>query len=297
MGQTSSSSLTDNVIDLAVTSVTAVDFSAFANLTAVNNISVKGCSNVNITDINQTLSGMIDFKAYQEAVQTTSQRVDMDQLIKQQQDMIAQSVSLTSQEMSTALHNLTKINQQIQSTVVNQCATNTTLLNNIDFESCTNANITRVNQTNAAQVMQNCIMRSVQNSESYTALKQILDQKSSLVVKDSLMSLAFILLAIGAILLIIFLGPGLAIGGVVKGLSQGPLKLMMVYVALAFVLILTHWYTHAECSRQLRPLSFFGLFSFPPSWCRSVGAAIVGYAVLGLGSLILIWRVSLIKAG
>jgi uncharacterized protein (DUF2344 family) len=296
MGQTNSSSLTDNVIDLAVSSVTAVDFSAFANLTAINNLSIKGCSNVNITDVNQTLSGMIDFKAYQEAVQTTSQRVDLDQLIKQQQEMIAQSVSLTSQEMQTALHNLTKINQQIQSTVVSQCATNTTLLNNIELESCTNNNITRINQTNAAQVMQNCIMQAVQNSESYTSLKQILDQKSSIVVKDSLMSLFYIFIAIGVILLILFLGPGLAMGSVVKGLSQGPMKLMMVYVALVVVLLLTHWYMHAECSRQLKPLSFFGLFSFPPSWCRSRGAAIIGYGVLGLGTLFLIYRVSLIKA-
>jgi len=204
-GVSRATSLTDNLVDIAVNATTSVDMNAFANLNARNNISIKNCHHIRITDVNQTISGLIDFGAFQQAVQATSQSVNMDQVLRQQQEMIAQSVNLSAQEMETATHNLTMINQTVRNAVSSSCTTSTNLTNNIDFEYCSDVDATMLRQENAAKVIQNCVMSSVQSSEQYTQLKQLLDQKSKMTVENSLNAFVMIIIAV-AVLVVAVLG-------------------------------------------------------------------------------------------
>ena len=234
MGGSQSSSLTDNVVDIAVNAATTVDMSAFANLNARNDISIRGCHNVTIRDVNQKISGMIDFRAYQQAVQSTSQSLNLDQVIKQQQEMIAQSISLTTQQMDTVTHNLTRINQTIQNAASQSCSTNTNLTNNITFEYCSNIDATLLRQENAATVIQNCVMQAVQSSEQYTALKQLLDQKSSMKVENTFATFLYILIAIAVIIVLVIVG--IPLFGVAT--FQATLKAIVSWRMLVILLVI-----------------------------------------------------------
>lgn len=291
-----------SIVNIAIDQQNTSIFSDSATVNSSNVVNFTGCSCLCIEEINQMTNAGLSLDAYAKAVQTSLSQDSIDQLIENQVSLIAQSLGLGANEARSTVDSVTNLTKKILNTASASCAAQVSSMNVVDMRSlgiptatCFGNTIGAINQTAGTTLMSRCVMDSIQASSEYTDLKQKLQSLTKLEVKDSLMSVFWILMAVAAILMILVASPGIAAGSLLKGMSQGGMKQVMVYLMMVLVIVAMHWYLHRECVNHAGGYSFFGLFTFPPSWCHSQTAAGIAFVVVGMASLFMVWGLALRK--
>lgn len=205
MGSQSSKNIQRQATDLLIESVTTTAFTSAQTFSGLNSINIKGCKNVDLSDIIQSTEAFVNLESIQKATQAATQKVNLEQIVQQQADLIAQSISLSKVEMKSVSENLLKLNQSALTAISASCTQNSLAVNAVNLEDCEFIRMKLVKQTNVIKSIANCVQDAVQSSEQFTELKQLMDQKTKVEVKDSFKSIALIIFAIAAVLLVVLI--------------------------------------------------------------------------------------------
>lgn len=285
MGNTSSRSTQENVVKIFMDQVTQTALDSTQTFSASNLINIKGCSGVDLSQITQSNSAFVSQEAFQTAMTTAAQNLDLSQILKQQADMIAQNVNLATQDMDTVQRNLTEINQTLRTMISTTCQQSAAASNTINLEDCAAIRATLISQTNAVSAALSCVQRAIQNTSQFVQLSQTLDQATKLEVKNAINSIVMLILALIGLVFAIALFPGIAAGGLFKAVPRAA----QLWLACALLIPVMHVYMYRAVSQPNGGALRIWRFTIVPGWCRTSTHAAIGVAVIGLLSSLLVF--------
>ena len=236
-------------------------FSHTSTASCGNAMQMKGCS-ITGSDFLQQANCVSDVSSYQRAVQTQSSQntLSNELLNKIQQSTQNASLNLTYQQQKTI--NDLKINMatDIQQSIVMDCNETMFGLNTV---SCDQSNLSMVHldQELAMKQTSKCVQDAAQNSVAAQDLKNIVSNIVSQKQQNALLSMAAVILAVGCVCAVFFLGPGAEVGNISKDMMKQPAGILM----LTFICVMCVGFCHAITESKSHCFSIGKFCTCPPS--------------------------------
>ena len=185
----------------------------------------------------QHLTCLTDVAGYQKSMESQTSSNTLSNELMNQLTQSTQNASLNFTSQQEEVINNLKINMatDIQQSTLMDC--NVSQIGQQAIK-CDNSSINMVSLDQEAYLSQtsNCVQDSTENSTATQDLKNTVSNIMSQKVENALASCAAMILAIGCVVAIVFLGPGAEVGAISKNMVKEPAGiLMMTFACVACV--------------------------------------------------------------
>lgn len=256
--QSQSSTTNENISDIIQVSQSTT-MQSTATSTCLNDFSFKRCGIKNFKAM-QNATCITDITAYQKAMQSQTSSNTLSNELMNQLQQTTQNAALNFTSQQEKVVNNLKINMatDIQQSILMDCNVSQSGTNKVSCEDST-LNFVTLDQNVAVQQTSNCVQDASQSSTATQDLKNTVSNIMTQKVDNALAACAAVILAVGCVIAIVFLGPGAEVGAISKDMVKEPAGiLMMTFACVAYV-----GCCNAMTESKAHCCSCYGI-SFPP---------------------------------